>query len=393
MRIGIDCRTILNPTLGEKAGVGHYTYYLVKHLLKLDHKNTYVLFFDHRHPALHEFERKNTEIVHFPYSKYKRYLPFAYSHVFVSQVLNQAKLDVFHGPANILPLQYRRPAVITVHDLAIYKHPEWFPPKQDFAVKVLVPKSVARAQQIIAVSQSTADDLRQKFQVNPARIQVIYEGHEPVRPISKLKLHQVLKQYRLAERYFLYIGTLEPRKNIAGLITAFDQLVSQHPRRYQDVQLVLAGAKGYRFEDNYKAIHKVQAGQVRYVGYVSAADKAALLQGALAFVFPSLYEGFGLPVLEAMSAGAPVITSTVSSLPEVAGKAALLVQPTSTVALAKALDRMLDSVTRQRYRKLGQEQVTQFTWERCAQETLHVYEQTAQNHPENHSRRAKKLFD
>lgn len=379
MRIGIDCRTILNPTLGEKAGVGHYTYYMVKHVLRLDRRNTYVLFFDHRHPPLREFQRKNSVLVRFPYAQYKRYFPLAYSHVFVSRVLQQARLDVFHGPANVLPLRYHKPGVITVHDLAIYKHPEWFPPKQNFSVKVLVPKSIATAKRIIAVSQSTASDIQKQFHVPPERIQVIYEGHETLRPLSKLNLHEFLKQHHLRERYFLYIGTLEPRKNIAGLIAAFDQLVSQHPRRYHDVQLVLAGAKGYRFEDNYEAIQGVRAGNVRYLGYVSATEKAALLQGALAFVFPSLYEGFGLSVLEALSTGTPVITSQCSSLPEVAGQAAVLVNPTSTVAIAKAMDRMLAVTTRRRYQALGKKQADKFTWERCAQETLAVYEQTTQS--------------
>lgn len=373
MRIGIDCRTILNPAQGEKAGVGHYTYYLVKHLLKLDHKNQYVLFFDHRVQSVHEFQRKNTAIVRFPFSEYKRYLPYAYSHVFVSRALQRAKLDIFHSPANVLPMQYRRPAVVTIHDLAIYKHPEWFPPKQDFSVKVLVPKSIAKAKRIIAVSHSTANDIRKKFHVPEERIAVIYEGHESVRPLRKLAIHQMLQQYHLFERYFLYLGTLEPRKNIAGLIEAFDQLVKQHPRRYKDIQLVLAGAKGYRFEDNYQSIQTVQAGNVRYLGYVSAAAKAVLLQGATAFVWPSFYEGFGLPVLEAMASGTPVITSQCSSLPEVTGRAAMLIQPHSTLVLMHAMDRMLQRATNHRYRKAGKKQAAKFTWEKCAQQTLAVY--------------------
>lgn len=378
MRIGIDCRTLLSPLVGEKAGVGHYTYYLVKYLLKADQHNQYVLFFDHRAPSVQEFKRQNVKIVHLPFSEFKRYLPFAYSHVFVSQVLNRAKLDLFHAPANVVPLQYTRPSVVTVHDLAIYQHPEWFPNQQDFSIKVLVPKSLNKAKQIIAVSQSTANDIHRQFGIARKKINVVYEGYEPAKLPSKLAARQILKKFHLSEDFFLYIGTLEPRKNIAGLIAAFDTLVSRHPRRFKDVQLVLAGAKGFHFEDNYEAIQTVKAGSVRYLGYVTPKEKLALLALTKAFVFPSLYEGFGLPVLEAMACGTPVITSRVSSLPEVVGQAALLINPNKPPTLMKAIDQCLKQSTRTRYGRLGKQQAKQFTWQRCAEQTLAVYEKALQ---------------
>lgn len=374
MRIGIDCRTILSPPAGEKAGVGHYTYYLVKHLLKRDRRNQYVLFFDHRISSVKEFERKNVKIVRFPFSKYKRYFPYAYSHLFVSQVLNREQLDVFHAPANVVPLQYHGRSVVTVHDLAIYQHPEWFPTKQDFSINVLVPKSLHKAKQIIAVSRSTAHDIQKQFKIPSNRITVVYEGCESVTLPSKLRARQLLKSFNLSEDFFLYIGTLEPRKNIAGLISAFDTLVSQRPRRFKDVQLVLAGAKGFRFEDNYQSIQTVKAGSVRYIGYVTAKEKLALLALTKAFVFPSLYEGFGLPVLEAMASGTPVITSRLASLPEVTGKAALLINPKQPHSLMKAIDQCLNVSTRRKYSRLGKQRAKQFSWEQCAEQTLAVYQ-------------------
>lgn len=375
MRIGIDCRTILSPAVGEKAGVGHYTYYLVQYLLKLDKRNHYVLFFDHRTTATKEFERKNTTIVRVPLSQYKRYLPFAYSHVFVARVLQQTKLDVFHSPANVLPLSYHGRFVVTVHDLAIYQHPEWFPPKQDFSIKVLVPKSVAKADAVIAVSQSTANDLHRQFKVKRDKVSVIYEGVTHLKPPTKLAVRQYVKRWKLPDRYLLYIGTLEPRKNIAGLIQAFDQLAVRHPKRYAGIQLVIAGAKGFRFQDNYQAIQQAKSGGIRYLGYVSATDKRQLLAGAEGFIFPSLYEGFGLPVLEAMAAGIPVITSSVASLPEVAGKAAILIDPNSQLSLQRAIERLVSQpALRKRLSKLGITQAAKFSWEQCAKETLEVYE-------------------
>lgn len=376
MRIGIDCRTILSPEKGEKAGVGHYTYYLVKYLLQQDKKNTYVLFFDHRSPKLKEFRHKNTEIVFFKYSEYKKYLPYAYSHVMSAQVLNKANLDVFHSPANVIPMQYRKPSVVTIHDLAIYYHPEWFPPKQDFSIKVLVPNSLQRADHIIAPSQSTAKDVRKLFKIPTKRISVIYEGFERGKVPNTLNIRRALKKWHVAERYLFYIGTLEPRKNIAGIIEAFDDLAMRQAKKYKNVQLVIAGAKGFKFQENYNAIKNAKSGRIRYVGYVTPSEKIALLSGADGFLFPSLYEGFGLPALEAMNYGTAVITSNGSSLPEVVGKAAVLVNPKSQRSIQLGIDKVIfRKATRDSLVRKGKQQAKKFSWKKCAKETLKVYEQ------------------
>lgn len=379
MRIGIDCRTMLSPDKGEKAGVGHYTYYLVKYLLKHDKRNIYVLFFDHKFPDLKEFKRKNTEIVKFKFSEKKRYLPYAYSHVFVSRELNKANLDIFHSPANIIPLQYKKPSIVTFHDLAIYQHPEWFPPKQNFSINILVPKSLKKAANIIAVSESTAKDIKKLFKIPAKKITVVHEGIEKTKAPGKISIHRTLKHHNLTGKYLLYVGTLEPRKNIAGIIQAFDELACKRSKRYKDVQLVIAGAKGFHFRDNYEAIQNAKSGKIRYLGYISAKDKIALMHGAEAFLFPSYYEGFGLPVLEAMSYGTPVITSNVSSLPEVVGQAALLVKPGSIQDIQKAIDKVIGSkAIRQRLSKKGKQQAKKFSWDKCVKQTLEVYNKVYQ---------------
>lgn len=380
LRIGIDCRTILNPTQGERAGIGQYTYQLVKHLLKIDKRNTYVLFYDHRAGSLKEFTQKRVELVRLPLSQYKKYLPLAYSHVVVANTFSQANLDVLHAPANVLPLHYKKPAVVTIHDLAIYSHPEWFPSGQDFSVKWLVPSSVRKAKHVIAVSQATAQDITRQFHLPKQRVSVIHEGIAQTKSISKLTARRHLKPYHLSERYFVYIGTLEPRKNIAGIINAFDSIACSKFKRYKDIQLILAGQKGYHFEDTYNTIQGAKCGRIRYIGYVSDAVKQALLSQALGLVFPSFYEGFGLPVLEAMQAGTPVITSKISSLPELVGKSALLINPAKQFELEHAIDKLASSkITRERLIKKGKVQAEQFSWEKCARETLVVYEKVAEN--------------
>ncbi|MEK7540259.1 MAG: glycosyltransferase family 1 protein, partial [Patescibacteria group bacterium] len=317
MRIGIDCRTILNPERGEKAGIGHYTYYLVKHLLKVDKKNEYVLYFDHTYPEPTEFlNLPNVRIRHFPFGRYKQYLPFGYSHLLITAELKRDRLDVFHATANIIPYGYKRPSVVTVHDLAIYKHPEWFPEGQDFSKKILVPSSMQRARKIIAVSHSTKQDVKKIFGVPDAKVAVVYEGFAKEKRLTKQETQQVTNRYKLAPNYVFSIGVIEPRKNLPGLIKAFDAIVNSNWKKWKDWQLVIAGSKGWKYDATMCAIKDAKCGScIRYIGYVSHEEKVALMSGAKVFAFPSLWEGFGLPVLEAMGMGVPVISSDVSAIP------------------------------------------------------------------------------
>ncbi|MDP3964891.1 MAG: glycosyltransferase family 1 protein [bacterium] len=372
MRIGIDCRTILNPKRGERAGVGHYSYYLVKTLLAKDKKNSYVLFFDYRFQDTREFEQSNVTIRYFPFSQYKKFLPFSYSHMLIAAFLAREKLDVYHSPANVIPYGYRGSSIVTVHDLAIYKHPGWFPRGQKFSVSVLVPRSLNRAKRIIAVSGSTRKDIVRLFDEPQEKIRVIHEG--VLSEQSSMTDIEIRKKHDIDGPYLLYVGTIEPRKNLALLVSAYGALISKNPRMAK-YRLVLAGHKGWKSDDVFKTIKKLKLeSQVRYLDYVSHEDKIALLSHATCFVFPTLYEGFGLPVLEAMNVGAPVITSNIASLPEITGQAALLVNPRSEKSLAAALKKMLSSSSvRKRFSLKGREQAKQFTWTKCASETLSVY--------------------
>lgn len=375
MRIGIDCRNILNPHLGERAGIGHYTAYLVQHLLQYDTKNTYVLFFDHRVTDIAPFAQyANAEIHRFPLSRYKKFLPLTYAHGLVPEMLMRAKLDVLHAPANILPLNYRKPSVITIHDLAIYKEPTWFP-RQMLSTNVLVPRSVKRADRIIAVSESTADDIQTFFQIPARKISVIYEGVEHFKR-KRGAAEATKKKFKIAKRYFLFIGTLEPRKNLPRAVRAYAKFVRREGELARDTEFLIAGAKGYRYQEITAAIRreKMQK-QVRLLGYVAHDEKIELMKGAIAFVFPSFYEGFGLPVLEAMQLGAPVIASDTSSLSEIIGRAGLLVNPEDTAQMARAMGSLLvNSKYRAELSRRGMLKAKQFSWEKTAKETLKVYQ-------------------
>ncbi|HLD31078.1 MAG TPA: glycosyltransferase, partial [Patescibacteria group bacterium] len=239
MKIGIDCRTILNPGFGENAGIGHYTYYLVNKLLELDKENQYILFFDNllSKDAVEKMigDKKNVEIRFFPFHKYKHYLPFVFSHILISAALEKEKLDLFHSPTGSLPLSYKGKSIVTVHDLAIYQHPEWFPSNflvgQKFSTKTIVPKSLKKAKKIIAVSRCTKRDIQKNFKTKGDKIKVIYEGVEfrdlPAKDgdtcgvVSKICFDDLKAKYGLKDNYLFFLGTIEPRKNIEGIIKAF----------------------------------------------------------------------------------------------------------------------------------------------------------------------------
>ncbi len=425
MKIGIDCRTILNPGAGEPAGVGHYTYYLIKNLLDIDKENTYVLFFDDRFKKTKEFsDRPNTVIRTFPFYQYKKYLPIAYSQMLVSAFLTRENLDVFHSPANVLPLPYKGKTVTTVHDLAIYKYPDFFPGaflnRQVFSTKVLVPRSLEQADRIIAVSKNTKADIIEEFGLPEDKITVVYEGvvsHGKSCP-NQAEFSEVKKRYGVSDKYLLFLGTIEPRKNIISIIKAFRNLKLVYNSPANDYQLVIAGARGWKDQPIYEAIADVNASilgiqkrrsgverrrgfdsrsenrqkkqgerrraserrihdPVKYIGYVPHADKLSLLCHATCFIFPSLYEGFGLPVLEAMSMGTPVICSNLSSLPEIVGspKNGILVDPKKEGELVEAMQQILtDEGLRESLSINGHERAQVFNWLDCAKETLKVYQ-------------------
>lgn len=376
MRIGIDCRTILSAETGELAGTAHYTSALVKHLLEIDKENEYVLFFDTRANA-DTYRQPNVEIVMLQQAR----MPLVMTHMRLARALHRAKLDLFHSPAHPLPLFYRGRIVWTVHDLAIYDHPEWFPGgiRQWFSTRVTVPRGIRRAMKLIAPSESTKRDIIRLFKAPEEKVAVIYEG-APIGGIATAPSGLPPEAGRRNDSrnpYFLFIGTIEPRKNLVRLIDAF---IRFRQMSKVNCQMLLAGASGWNNDDIFMAIEranlKLGKGSVQYLGYVSEEEKVALLKNATAFVWPSLYEGFGLPVLEAMEAGVPVITSKVSSIPEITGDAALLVNPESVEDITEAMERVIsDRQLREQLKTRGANRAKQFTWEKAAKETLAVYQE------------------
>jgi glycosyltransferase involved in cell wall biosynthesis len=279
-----------------------------------------------------------------------------------------AGADLIHCPANFCSGRSRIPQVLTVHDLSFLRHPEWFRVDRAAYYSYAIRRSVRLARRIIADSRATATDLESLLGVSPARIDVVPLGvGAEFQPATAERVDAVRKQYDLPEAFFLYVGTHEPRKNLARLVEAWNSIADEYPQ-----DLVLAGRAGWKSAHLTAAIAaSPHAARIHRPGYVPRRDLPALLSAADAFVYPSLFEGFGLPPLEAMACGTPVLTSATSSLPEVVGNAAVLVDPTDIASIADGLLRVLAEATA--LRQHGPQRAAAFTWERCAAATIAIY--------------------
>jgi glycosyltransferase involved in cell wall biosynthesis len=288
--------------------------------------------------------------------------------------------DCLFVPAHVLPLSLvlaRRPAgVVTVHDLGHRAYPDAHTFRQRLYLEWGTRGSVALAARVIAVSRATASDLQRAYAAPAGKVQVIHEAASPPTPATPQAMDAVRARYGLSRPYALYVGTIQPRKNLARLIAAYGRLHRDAPVGWD---LVLAGGRGWLSESLYRQADGLGlAGAIHFPGYVPEAELPALLGGARFFCYPSLYEGFGLPVLEAQQMGVPVMTANNSALPEVAGDAALLVDPTDVDAIADAMLRLSqDEALRQQLIAAGYENVKRFSWEKAARQTLAVLEEAA----------------
>lgn len=281
---------------------------------------------------------------------------------------------IYHSPNYFLP-PFPGRTVATIHDLSHHLHPQFHPAARIDYMRRALPDCLRRADHLITDAESVRQELVEHFGYPAERITAIPLGASPsFRPHSPQEASARISQWDLQpQSYSLYVGTIEPRKNLDRLLTAYETLPQALRQRYP---LVLAGGSGWRSEHTHQRIARAaSAGWLRYLRYVSQEDLPALYAGARVFVYPSLYEGFGLPVLEAMASGVPVITSNCSSLPEVVGSAALQVHPEDEAALAQAMARALqDDSWRAHASAAGLQRSAQFSWQRCVEQTVHVYQ-------------------
>jgi glycosyltransferase involved in cell wall biosynthesis len=282
-------------------------------------------------------------------------------------------IGLFHATEHLLPKLTRANSVFTLHDIAYLLFPEHHLPRNRIYLQTMMPRFLRRADRIIAVSENTRRDALRSYPLDPEKIVVIPEGVEPrFRPdIEREVVAGVRRRLRLPERFVLSVGTIEPRKNHATLVEAYASLRDRHP----DVGLVIAGGRGWLYERFFERVRGLGLdGQVVFAGHVPDEDMPALFNAAEVFAFPSEFEGFGLPPLEAMACGIPVVCSDAASLPEVVGDAGMLVSPRDVGAWVQAIDRLLgDATLRAGFGARGLTRARRFSWDAAADRTLEVY--------------------
>ncbi|MCB9420619.1 MAG: glycosyltransferase family 4 protein [Ardenticatenaceae bacterium] len=374
MKIGID----ITSAITQGGGIGRYTRELIRALVDLDSDNEY-RFFSARQPAVLPVADPVLTAPHVIYRPaplderwlyrfwYRLRLPLPVQ-------LVTGKLDLFHSPDFVLPpVSGRIPTLLTVHDLSFVHSPDTFPAQLVSYLNRVVPWSVQRATHVLADSLATKQDLMDVWQVPAEKITVLYCGVHPMfRPITdKDVLTAVRRQYNLGDAsYILCVGTVQPRKNYQMLIRAFRPVADQYPHN-----LIIAGGKGWLYDEMMAEVARQGLnGRVRFIGFVDDADLPALYSGADLLAMPSLYEGFGLPLLEAMACGVPVLSSNASSLPEVVGETAVTLPPHAQEAWSQTLlDLLANPNARQQMVAEGFRQSRQFTWEKSARQLLEIY--------------------
>ncbi|MEO8345774.1 MAG: glycosyltransferase family 1 protein [Betaproteobacteria bacterium] len=283
------------------------------------------------------------------------------------------RIDVFHASDYRIPRLRGTPVCATLFDAIPLSHPEWANPRMRGPKNFLLRQSARWADHVLAISHAMVPELVEQYGIPAARISVTPLGVDArwFERESPQRVTAVCMRFDVARGYFLCVGTLQPRKNVERIIEAYRRLPA---RMQQERQLVIVGKAGWRAGELVKTLRALAVhGRVRWLDYVEADELRALYQGASAFVFPSLYEGFGLPMLEAFASGIPVVTSTTTSLPEVAGDAALLVDPTDTDDIAAAMARVMDDLAlADRLKEAGLARARTYTWARCAEETVAV---------------------
>jgi len=355
MKIAIDVQT----TLGQPTGFGFYVSNLVRELEKLDGEHHFELI---RPKQIKDFSTPQR---------------WWWDQVTYPKIAMNKGVDLLHQPCFSAPFRFKGPVVVTIHDIISLLFPENIPFASRMFYSKWMPYSYKKATRIITISQSTMNDITRVLNIAPEKITVIpLAVDDRFKEVAKQdEVEKVKKKYQIPGDYILHIGTLEPRKNLAVLIDVFSRLISE--KGTDGLYLVISGKKGWYYEGLFEKVKKLDLEKrVIFTGYIEDEDKPALYKGATVFAFPSLYEGFGLPPLEAMASGVPVVSSNTSSMPEVVGEAGILLAPTDKKRWVEALLNVYQNADlRKKMIARNREQIKKFSWEKTARETVRVYEE------------------
>jgi glycosyltransferase involved in cell wall biosynthesis len=385
MHVGID----YTAAAWQGAGIGRYTRELVRAIVAQGGPFEYTLFYagggiDQRSPYLVDLRQLCTlypsvRAVPIPFTPRRLTQIWQRLRIPLPVELFTGRLDILHAPDFVLPPTRAR-TLVTIHDLSFMVHPECAAPGMARYLNKAVPRGLRRANIVLADSEATRHDLARLLAVDPARVSVVYPGVSPrFRPLPPEETEPVRQRLNLPERFLLFVSTLEPRKNLVRLLEAYAQFLNSQfsilNSQFSIPDLVIAGRRGWLYENVFATIGRLGLGdRVRLLDFVDDNDLPALYNLAWAFVYPSIYEGFGLPALEALRCGTPVVTANNSSLPEVVGDAAVLVRADDVGSIAAGIRlAVCDEALRARLRSAGPARAEAFTWERAAQQMLAHY--------------------
>lgn len=373
MNIGFDASRAFSD---QATGTENYSQQLLEQMLLIDTENKYFVYV--RKGSENKFRQFSRNLTVVPIN-----FPYLWTQMGLASQTFKDPLDILFVPAHTLPLirRPRLPTVMTVHDLGVEYLPASHQLKQQLYLKFITRFQFKTASHLIAVSKATKQDLIEKVGIKSSGVSVVYEGVNFSADLRQkgCQIEETLCKLKLKKKkYFLFVGTIQPRKNLVRLIEAFSLFLLESQHSEVEFKLVIAGKPGWDYAEIYQTPARLGIkDQVVFAGRVENEDLAALYQGATALTYPSLFEGFGLPILEAYFFSCPVITSDRSSMPEIAGKGAILVNPNQADAIMRAMQQIVRHPEKSKQLiQAGEQQLKQFSWEKAARETIAILEKT-----------------
>lgn len=386
MNIAVDIRPLME---GKLSGIEVYILHLLRELLVMDRRNSYILFANAAKDvsaSIPVFQGPNVTVIQtkipnkilnlgLSFFRAPRLDRLILKHLAkhpekIPATMREKKIDLFFMP-DLRPCSLSKNVkkITVIHDLSFHHYKKFFSRKTRLWYKLLNPKrEILTSDAIIAVSSYTKEDLVRTYGIPAEKITVIHQGiTENFGEMRGKNMRDIRNRYNLPEKYFLFLSTLEPRKNIRNLVKAFIIYKKRHPQ--DGIKLAVAGAKNPKI---FSEVLHDDHPDIVFTGFIDEDDKAAVIKHARAFMYPSFFEGFGIPLLEAMKCGTPVITSNTSSMPEVIGNAGLLINPNFPDAIADAMEKIQESAVIDELKSSMKQQVLKFSWKQCAQKTLNV---------------------
>ncbi|MFA6250899.1 MAG: glycosyltransferase family 1 protein [Candidatus Shapirobacteria bacterium] len=363
MLIGIDGNEANYPI---RVGIGQFAFNLLCSLHRQnDHRYRYLIFL--KNPPLKDMPQERPNWQYQVFGPPKLWTKYALPGKLFTQ---NPKPDLFYSPGHYTPLFSPCPIIPTIHDLAYQKYPRLFTIKDYFQLKLWTFHSLFRARHIVSVSDFTKQELVSRYHLKADKITVAHNGVDPVPTIKPKQAQSVLSKFNISEPFFLYLGTLKPNKNIPFLIDAFSLFLSRHP----DFLLVIAGKKGWLYSEIFAKVTALKLNsRIVFTDFVTETEKWVLYQNAFSVLMPSLYEGFGIPAIEAMQAGTPVIVSNIPPLVEVVGADGLITDLDHPTFLAEKMALLLDPATRAKIINYGRVRAKKFTWDKCAKSVMRAF--------------------